>query len=512
MARTATKTKRRRAAAPPPPVAADGARPVLTVRHYCQGIGDCHLLTFHGPDGPALRMLIDCGVHSSVSGGAELIREIADDIKVETGGRLDVLVVTHEHWDHVSGFLSAASVFSDFAVGEVWMAWSEDPDDPDAIAFDRFRGAALAALQGASLRLDGLGAADDRAAGLRESLGAVMGFGFGAAGERVRAARDAAAGLAKAKRPVYLGPETPPFTLPGLPDVRVYVLGPPRGRDALRQETKADEIYPPDDAALLRPLSGALAANEGGRAASDDAAPFDAHVGVPFSAIRDGGEAGATADFIRRHYSDPLPAGPGRRAIDDETVRDQSWRRIDGDWLAVAADLAMQLDRGVNNTSLVLAFETVGEGRVFLFPGDAQIGSWRSWQAGEWTAGGTRVKAADLLARTVYLKVAHHGSENATPSRSGLDLMTSPDLSAFIPTSRADALNVHWSGMPYAPILTRLATKTAGRTVRADDDWLARPGGAPPFAAPSGSILAARSAARDPRLGKGALWVEFDLA
>ena len=27
------------------------------------------------------------------------------DIEAETGGRIDVLVVTHEHWDHVSGFL-----------------------------------------------------------------------------------------------------------------------------------------------------------------------------------------------------------------------------------------------------------------------------------------------------------------------------------------------------------------------------------------------------------------------
>ncbi len=518
MARTAAKARRKPAAQPAPPAgpdAAAAARPVLTVRHYCQGIGDCHLLSFPRPDGSLFRMLIDCGIHSSVAGGAELIREIAADIATETGGRLDVLVVTHEHWDHVSGFVSAASVFQGFSIGEVWMAWSEDPDDPDAVAFDRFKGAALAALQGASLRLDGLDDPGDYVAGLRDGLQSVMGFEFGAAGERVRAARDAAAALASRQPPVYLGPETAPFTLPGLANLRVYVLGPPRGRQALRLETKAGEIYPPGGnaaAALLRPLQGALAVNDGGGGALDDDAPFDAHVGISFSGIRDGSEEGATADFVRRRYHDPLPAGPGKPGINDATLRDQSWRRIDADWLAPAADLAMQLDRGVNNTSLVLAFEVVDGGRVFLFPGDAQIGSWLSWQDVEWTVGEAGVKAADLMARTVYLKVAHHGSENATPSRSGLDLMTSPDLSAFIPTSKADARKVHWAGMPYDAILTALSAKTAGRVLRADDDWLALPGGSPAFTAPSGSILAVRGAARDARHGKGGLWVEVDLA
>ena len=38
--------------------------PALTVRHYCQGIGDCHLLSFPKADGTVFRMLIDCGIHS----------------------------------------------------------------------------------------------------------------------------------------------------------------------------------------------------------------------------------------------------------------------------------------------------------------------------------------------------------------------------------------------------------------------------------------------------------------
>ena len=176
-------------------------------------------------------------------------------------------------------------------------------------------------------------------------------------------------------------------------------------------------------------------------------------------------------------------------------VRDQSWRRIDADWLGVAADLAMQLDRGVNNTSLVLAFELIDSGRVFLFPGDAQIGNWLSWQDSSWEVGGATVHAAGLLARTVFLKVAHHGSQNAT----------------FIPTSKKDAVKVHWGDMPYDAIVADLEAKTGERVVRADDAWLATKNGKPGFETPSGSIQSVKHAVRNSDSGSGGLWVELEL-
>lgn len=491
------------------------AVPVLTVRHYCQGIGDSHLLTFRKEDGSLFRMLIDCGIHSSIKGGSDLIRDIAIDIKEETAGKIDVLVVTHEHWDHVSGFRSAADTFKDCNVGEVWMAWCESPKDPDAIAFDKFKGEALHALQGASRKLDALRDATTFLAGLRGGMQSIMGFQFGAAGERVRAARDAAAGLSKGKEPVYMGPETPPFSIPGLPNMRVYVVGPPRSKEALKLETKASEMYGlgrQDSPKFLRPLHAGLAANEEGDTAfADDSCPFDPHIGSSLSDVLAGQVEGDVADFVRRHYTGPVAADEGKPKIDEATAKDQSWRRIDADWLGIAADLAMQLDRGVNNTSLALAFEMLDTGRVFLFPGDAQIGNWLSWQDVKWMVGEREVKAVDLIKRTVYLKVAHHGSENATPEQKGLEMMASPDLSAFVPTSKQDAMKVHWGAMPYELILKALAAKTGGRVIRADDEWLAAKDGTPGFSVPSGSLLAVRNAVRDPRRGKGGLWVEVDL-
>ena len=64
---------------------------------------------------------------------------------------------------------------------------------------------------------------------------------------------------------------------------------------------------------------------------------------------------------------------------------------MDGEWLDIATDLALQLDSATNNTSLVLAIERIADGKVLLFPGDAQQGNWRSWHADalDWSAGTT---------------------------------------------------------------------------------------------------------------------------
>ena len=67
------------------------------------------------------------------------------------------------------------------------------------------------------------------------------------------------------------------------------------------------------------------------------------------------------------------------------TETDQSWRRIDLDWLGMSADLAMQLDDRTNNTSLVLAFEFTDTKRVLLFTADAQVGKLAELAGLSWT-------------------------------------------------------------------------------------------------------------------------------
>jgi hypothetical protein len=133
----------------------------------------------------------------------------------------------------------------------------------------------------------------------------------------------------------------------------------------------------------------------------------------------------------------------------------------------MSADLAIQLDDRTNNSSLVLAFEFLDTKRVMLFVGDAQVGTWLSWKNVSWANDDTTIH--DLLARTIFYKVGHHGSHNATLKQRGLELMTSPDLSAFIPTKEKDPLKVKSGEMPFKSILEDLEKRTSQRVIRADD-------------------------------------------
>jgi len=143
------------------------------------------------------------------------------------------------------------------------------------------------------------------------------------------------------------------------------------------------------------------------------------------------------------------------------------WRNIDQDWLKAAESMALKLDSVRNNTSLVLAIELVKSNKVLLFPGDAQAGNWRSWAEVEYTVGDKKVKAKELLEKTVFYKVGHHGSHNATLNKQGLDLMKKDELAAMIPVDQHVADKVGWE-MPFAPLLEALLEKTNGKVAIAD--------------------------------------------
>jgi hypothetical protein len=87
------------------------------------------------------------------------------------------------------------------------------------------------------------------------------------------------------------------------------------------------------------------------------------------------------------------------------------------------------------------------------------------------------VTANDLLARTVFYKVGHHSSHNATAKSKGLEMMTSQSqLTAFIPVDRQVALGRSPAGtwkMPARQLYRALLDKCQGRVVRSDVGWAA---------------------------------------
>src|SRR4051794_36065316 len=89
----------------------------ISVRMYRQGLGDCFLITIPRKTGGPFRMLIDCGIVLGAEGADAAIKKVVSDLKTTVDGKpkphIDVLVVTHEHWDHVSGFTQAQTTFDE---------------------------------------------------------------------------------------------------------------------------------------------------------------------------------------------------------------------------------------------------------------------------------------------------------------------------------------------------------------------------------------------------------------
>jgi hypothetical protein len=427
----------------------------VTVRMYRQGFGDCFVLAFKDDAGGTRHVLIDCGVHQATDDRTTILRDLAAKVHEATGGTVEALIATHEHYDHLAGFNIARPTFDTLEAKQVWLAWTEDPDHPVAQRLRARKARKLNGIRAAVQRLRGVNAA---VAGRIEQ---VLGFSaedLGAA-PGTRTLRDAIAWLATkaAAGPRYCRPGEV-LALPGLSGVRFYVLGPPEDeRLLLRSEPSKTEGEVYELAAVITGETAFLAAAEHGDI-SDETLDEDERrileLSYPFEPRHRLSRADAEA---MPHFQEYLAEA-------------NAWRSIDDAWLGSTEQLALDLDSDTNNTSLVIAVELVRSGRVLLFAADAQVGNWLSWQdVALKDAGDAPLTADQLLARTVLYKVGHHGSHNATLRDQGLERMTSADLVAMIPTDEAFAREPErdWN-IPFPPLLSRLREKCRGRILRAD--------------------------------------------
>jgi hypothetical protein len=487
----------------------------VKVRMYRTGLGDCFLLAFPKSPAPAdsrdaFYLLVDCGVYfrTPEPNNATRIQTIVKHIAASTGGVLDLLVITHEHWDHVSAFHAsqAQSIFEQIELRKLWMAWTENMDNPLAKDLHEGRKAARAALANALTRMNGL-----KEQGLAESIdacalvgnlldffgGPVQGSKEAPPGEGLGVAGAAAFGAKKSVqteeamlwiketygqgKAQFLQPGDGPLPLEGVSGARVYVLGPPEDPELIKHynpSASGAEVYP-------KALAAAI-----------EASFFAAFGVVPKDA-----SALPTSDDVKEAQRMSLPFDESYQILSEPAKTDEffhvyfdaePWRRIDGDWMEAASEFALQLDSATNNTSLAFALEIgpPGAGKVLLFPGDAQVGNWLSWfgkvQIGKRELGkdmvwscddkgvsGTRITAEDLLRRTVFYKVGHHGSHNATLRDKGLSLMGrfggTSDLVAFLPVDEHVARDLaHYGEMPLRSLVKDLAIRTGGRVARND--------------------------------------------
>jgi beta-lactamase superfamily II metal-dependent hydrolase len=384
------------------------------VRMYDVGFGDCFLVTFNSGD-QARRVLFDCG---SLKVGQRPIPDvvaqvIADVTDPDGKARIDVVVATHRHKDHVSGF--EAPSWSDVEVGEVWMPWTEHPSDPRAAQVRSFQmrlAEVLTARAALALQAE-LSAAERSHMELVQELAAN-------ALSNQRAMQMLQHGFAGNPKRRYLptaGVDAAWFETAVLPGATIYVLGPSRSEEALR------EMEPPIGQSYLKLADSA---------AETDAAPWPFRPDWRVDDARYHGEYPSLAEVLAQDDRGAV-RGAGQEGLDQAA--------------ATATDSAL------NATSLMLVLR-IGRASL-LFPGDAQWGTWKRALA--------NTEFRDLLSETDFYKIGHHGSANATPVEFVEEVLgdTFLAMASVNPTSR-------WPLIPKAELLKALKGKAHGRVARSD--------------------------------------------
>jgi beta-lactamase superfamily II metal-dependent hydrolase len=435
----------------------------VVIRMYRMGTGDCFTLKFMKGDEVSFKMMIDCGCWT---GAKNVLKPFIQELKKDLDDHVDLLVVTHEHKDHVWGFQQCEDLFTDgdFQVEKTWMAWTEKDGDDAVEEWKQEYGEKKRSLAAVAMKLSAAintpefanqlaGAREE--ASLRErrqSFAAVLqGFaelqasGFDATKPYV----DGLAGMDIVKNTIakdrIVHPERGDVVqgLPGLEGVRIFILGPPALFDDVKvEEGPTGEAYEHNDELEdTDAFAAALNAFDGPDSAK--LLPFDDWYVTSSSSSQ-------TA------YNNPAEA----------------WRKIDFDWLQSAGSLALRMSSRTNNLSLVLAIEFIDSGKILLFPGDAEFGSWKSWHQIDWKKKVPDLTTEKLLNRVVFYKVAHHLSHHGTARSIGLEMMTSPDLVAMA-TLDYNVIPPGWkSTMPNAGIIKDLLERTKGRTMIMNTDGL----------------------------------------
>lgn len=385
----------------------------LLIRAYDVGLGDCIYCRIPkarsvGNTVDDFHILIDCGSLSGIGRLEAAVAHLATELPVAPGGkrRLDLLVATHEHKDHILGF--GLDAFEGLAIGQIWMNSAMDPQHPQAGKTHALRSMATTAMR----RLASLNLA------LSPDVRELVALFALDNDDAMQALQTDLLGPNRKPRYVHAGMTGTDLPLVG---ATIRVLGPEQDIDRFYLGKDADES-----------LQGF--ANTSGEFS-------DAPALMP----------------------DPPPAN----------ISIADLRVLQSRMLSNALAFAELSSRVTNNTSVVLLIEW-GNQRL-LFVGDAEWDSkFKEGKSnGSWNVMWHERKP--LLGQPIqFLKIGHHGSENATPwNDDGGAATTEPEqiLNAILPlpaggaTPKARAivstLRERFKTIPRSAMLAELGKRVA---------------------------------------------------
>ncbi|MCA4896817.1 MAG: hypothetical protein ING84_17585 [Cytophagales bacterium] len=430
----------------------------INVRMYRVGTGDFFLLQFKKKTKVTFNLMIDCGC---IHGGKTDFEDKVEDLNALTKGIIDLLIVTHEHADHINGFEKASPLFDKkLTFKKVWFAWTE-ADENFANTFRKEHAKIKMAVQGATLRLNQLKKdkafdkiyAKDSNQPLMiqatnhfiESLNGLdeLNYYSGLQASTIPTMEDILRNFKVIKGNTvveFWEPGNVIENLAGAEGIRFLVLGPPKNNTYIKKEEVSGEGYEKRDKKSTMEMAF-LNVFDKGHVTNSELMPFDDKY------------------ILQEPDANPIVT----------SYQSSAWRTIDHEWLFSAGSLALRHETSINNTSLAVAIQFTDSERVLLFPGDAEQGSWLSWHDNlEWSFKDKdnetkKVNAEYILNHTVFYKVGHHLSQNGTAKRKGLEMMKQEDIAAMA-TLDFKKINTVWlNTMPNDLIGEELIRKTKGK-------------------------------------------------